>query len=310
MDLTSALPVFLITLREGVEAALVVGIVLACLTKAQATHLHRTVYLGIATGLLGSLLLGGLLGVGIKAIGASDWIYAPALQQSLQGGIALVAITLLSWMLLWMTQQAKGLKSEVEQSVQSALQTNTTWGIFSLIFVAVLREGVETVLFIGAQIQQGWLPALGALGGLIGATLIGLLIFKGGVKINLRLFFQLVGVLLLLIVGGLVVTALRKFEASLILLSQADPSFLRLCQGHGDSCILGQQVWDLSEILPDRQFPGIVLKALFGYTQQLYLVQAIAYVAFLLSVGGLYRKSLNGRLGSQKPPQSDNLPAH
>jgi high-affinity iron transporter len=301
MDFTAALPVFFITLREGVEASLVVGIVLACLTKANATHLHRAVYFGVAAGLLGSLLLGGLLEVGFQALGLSTWVYAPVLEPALKGGIALVAIGLLSWMLIWMTQQAKGLKSDVEQSVQSALETNTAWGIFGLIFVAVLREGVETVLFIGAQIQQGWLPALGAIGGILGAIGIGLLIFKGGVKINLRLFFQLMGGLLLLIVAGLVVTALRKFEASLVLLGQVNPTALNWCNHPGDSCILGRQVWDLSAILPDRRFPGILLKALFGYTQQLYLVQAIAYLAFLISVGGLYWKSIQPRPPSPKP---------
>ncbi len=302
MDLTAALPVFFITLREGVEASLVVGIVLACLTKAKATHLHRAVYFGIAAGLLGSLLLGCLFGLGFQSLGLSTWIYAPVLEQALKGIVAVVAIALLSWMLIWMTQQAKGLKSEVEQSVQAALQTNTAWGIFGLIFVAVLREGVETVLFIGAQLQQGWLPALGAIAGIIGATVIGILIFKGGVKINLRLFFQVMGVLLLLIVAGLVVTALRKFEASLLVLGQVDPAYVGWCNHPGDSCILGPQVWDLSARLPDRRFPGILLKALFGYTQQLYLVQAIAYLAFLLGVGGLYWKSIQP---SPPPPTSE-----
>jgi len=293
MDLTFALPVFLITLREGVEAALVVGIVLACLTKAQATHLHRSVYYGIGTGLLVSLLLGGLLGAGFKALGLSGWIYAPAMEQLIKGGVALLAIALLSWMLVWMTQQAKTLKIEVEQTVNASLKTDAFWGIFGLIFIAVTREGVETVLFVGSQIQQGWQPALGAVAGLFGATIIGLLIFKGGVKINLRLFFQVMGGLLLVIVAGLVVTALRKFEASFMLLGELDATLLNWCQHPADSCILGRQVWDLSNILPDRQFPGLLLKALFGYTQQLYLVQAIAYLTFLTSIGGLYWKSLN-----------------
>ncbi len=293
MDLTFALPVFLVTLREGVEAALVVGIVLACLSKAQAMHLHRFVYYGIAAGLLASITLGVLLGAGFQALGLSGWVYAPAMEQAIKGGVAVLAIALLSWMLLWMTQQAKHLKAEVEQSVQASLKTDAAWGIFGLIFVAVVREGVETVLFVGAQIQQGWQPAAGAIAGLVGATIIGLLIFQGGVKINLRLFFQLMGAVLLLIVAGLVVTALRKFEASVLLLGQLPVSPLNWCQHPTDSCILGRQVWDLSAILPDRQFPGLLLKALFGYTQQLYLVQAIGYIAFLSGVGSFYWRSLS-----------------
>jgi FTR1 family protein len=100
--------------------------------------------------------------------------------------------------------------------VQSALGGHTSWGVFSLIFVAVLREGIETVLFVGAQVQQGWAGMVGAIAGLLGATMIGLLIFKGGRRINLRLFFQIMGSVLLLIVAGLVVTALRKAEAAVL----------------------------------------------------------------------------------------------
>jgi high-affinity iron transporter len=293
MDFTAAIPVFLITLREGVEAALVVGIVLACLAKAHATDLYRSVYQGIGAGVGLSLLLGAIVTWGFQTLGLSNWLYAPALKQALQGGIAVVAIGLLSWMLIWMTQQAKGLKSEVEQSVQSALGNSTGFGIFSLIFVAVLREGIETVLFIGAQVQQGWVPLLGAIGGIIGATIVGLLIFKGGRRINLRLFFQIMGAVLLLIVAGLVVTALRKAETSLGLLSQINPAWHQLCWGENASCLLGGEVWDLSDRLPDSQFPGLLMKALFGYTQHLYWLQAIGYVVFLSVIGSRYWKSLN-----------------
>jgi high-affinity iron transporter len=302
IDLTTALPVFLITLREGVEAALIVGIVLACLAKANATHLNRAAYQGLGAGVGLSLLLGAIVTVGLQTLGLSTWIYAAAVKQALQGGIAIVAIGLLSWMLIWMTQQAKGLKAAVETSVQSAIggnssvsapQAQTAWGIFSLIFIAVLREGVETVLFIGTQVQQGWMPLLGAIAGLVGATAIGLLIFKGGRRLNLRLFFQIMGTLLLLIVAGLVVTALRKAEVSLGLLAQIDPQWQRFCWGETASCLLGGTVWDLSDRLPDSKFPGLVIKALFGYTQHLYLLQAIAYLTFLSLIGGRYWKSLN-----------------
>ncbi len=294
MDMTAAIPTFLITLREGVEAALVIGIVLACLTKANASHFYRSVYLGIAAGVFGSVIMGLFLGVGLYALAGSSWPYAKALQQALQGVIALLATGLLSWMLLWMTQQAKGLKAEVETSVQGAIQSNTAWGIFSLIFLAVLREGMETVLFIGAQFQAGWLPVIGALAGILGATLMGLLIFKGGVRLNLRWFFQGMGLFLLLIVAGLLVTALRKLDMSLLLLEQIHPESFWCDTSTNAACLLGPQVWDLSKVLPDRQFPGIILKTFLGYTQRLYAVQAIAYLSFLLGVGGFYWQQIFG----------------
>ncbi len=292
MDFTSALPVFLITLREGVEAALVVGIVLACLAKANSSHLNASVYQGVGAGIGLSLLLGAIVTWSFQSLGLSEWLYAPAIKQALQGVISVIAIGLLSWMLIWMTQQAKGLKAGVENSVQSAMGGNTGWGIFSLVFIAVLREGIETVLFIGAQVNQGWIPLVGTIAGLVGATGIGLLIFKGGRRINLRLFFQIMGSLLLLIVSGLVITAFRKAEIAIGLISKIEPQWHRLCWGKNASCLLGGTVWDLHDRLPDAKFPGLLIKALFGYTEHLYWVQAIAYVIFLGAIGGRYYQSL------------------
>jgi high-affinity iron transporter len=196
-------------------------------------------------------------------------------------------------MLIWMTQQARQMKSEVEGAIATALQSNQAgWGVFGLVTIAVLREGFETVVFIAAQFQQGWIPALGAFAGLLGATAIGILLFQLGIKINLRQFFQGMGVLLLLIVSGLVVSALRHFDKAVSLWSQLHES-ANLCFSSA-SCILGPMVWDLSQVLPDRQFPGILLKAFFGYTQTLYLAQAVGYLLLLVTVGTVYLQSVTG----------------
>jgi high-affinity iron transporter len=293
MNFADALPTFVVTLREGVEAALVVGIVLAYLKKANQPQLNRWVYSGIAVGAIASVLVGILFSSLLVWLDAADGGSASVVKQFLEGAFGVVAIALLSWMLVWMTQQARGLKAEVEGSITAALkQANAGWGVFGLVMIAVLREGFETVLFIAAQFQQGWMPVLGAVTGLTGAVIIGFLLFQLGIKINLRQFFLGMGVLLLLIVAGLVVSALRHFDAAIALLTQIDPRFANLCFSQ-DSCILGPQLWDLSGVLPDRQFPGILLKALLGYTQTLYLVQAIAYLLFLNTIGTLYFQSLN-----------------
>ncbi|MBW4516458.1 MAG: FTR1 family iron permease [Timaviella obliquedivisa GSE-PSE-MK23-08B] len=296
MDFSAALPTFVITLREGVEAALVVGIVLAYLKKANQTRLNAWVYAGIGVGVGASVLIGILFSGILLALATSNQPYAGVLKPLLEGIFCTVAIALLSWMLVWMTQQARFLKAEVEGAIGAALEgaQGGGWGVFGLVTIAVLREGFETVLFIAAQFQQGWMPVLGAMAGLMGATGIGFLLFQLGVKINLRRFFQVMGVLLLLIVSGLVVTALRKFDGAIAVLSHVDPQFAYLCSNASPSCILGSQVWDASGVLPDRQFPGILLKVFFGYTQKLYLVQAIGYLMFLGTVGGLYFRSITG----------------
>lgn len=299
MDLTAALPTFIVTLREGFEAALVVGIVMACLKKAEQTRLYRWVYLGILGGIIASVAVGLLLSGVISGVETAGGVYSPVIKQLLEGIFGLVAIAMLSWMLLWMTKQAKSLKGEVEGAISSALnEDNAGKAVFVLIFIAVVREGFETVLFILAKFQQDWaLPAVGAVAGLTLAAIMGVALFSLGVRINIRLFFQVMGIFLLLIVGGLVMGALKHFDAALALMSQL--STQNWCWSN-ESCILGTQVWNGSNILPDKQFPGIVLKALFGYRQTLYFGQIVAYISFLVAVGIAYFQSLGLKLPVNK----------
>ncbi len=317
MNFSEAIPTFVITLREGVEAALVVGIVLACLKKAEQSHLNSWVYAGIAAGIAASGFVGVLFNGLLAALSTSNQPYAPVIKQLLEGCLGIFAIAMLSWMLIWMTQQARFLKAEVEGALTAALKGNTNagWGVFGLIFIAVLREGFETVIFVSAQFQQGLTPALGAVGGLLGAAIIGSLIFRWGVKIDIRQFFKFMGILLLLIVAGLAVSAFKHFDAAAAILSHTDSNYAAICvyfdrtsQLH--SCILGPLVWNAAAILPDRQFPGILLKALFGYRDRIYLIQAIAYAIFLATVGSLYFQKLGGKSNtSSKNTHSSTEPA-
>jgi high-affinity iron transporter len=298
MDFSSVLPTFVITLREGVEAALVVGIVLACLQRAQRAYLNRWVYLGVVVGILVSALIGVLFSWIIQVLGA----LSPVAEPLMEAIFSLVAVVLLSWMLIWMTQQARSMKKLVEGEVASVLDrgTSAAWGVFSLIFIAVLREGFETVVFIAAKFKQGLLPAIGALMGLAVAAMIGILLFKWGIRLNLRRFFTVMGVLLLLLIAGLVVTALGHFDTVMQTLASQDRASESLCFYHerfvrNPSCILGADVWNLSAVLPEDRVPGLLLNALFGYTDRLYQVQAIAYVLFMLIIGGIYFQTLSGQ---------------
>ncbi|MCW6052519.1 FTR1 family protein [Microcoleus sp. A2-C5] len=302
MNFSEAVPTFVITLREGVEAALVVGIVLACLKKAEQSHLNSWVYAGVGAGIAASAFVGVLFNGLLAALSTSNQPYAPVIKQLLEGVLGIVAIAMLSWMLIWMTQQARFLKAEVEGAVTVALTENTNagWGVFGLIFIAVLREGFETVLFVSAQFQQGLSPALGALGGLTGATIIGALLFKWGVKIDIRLFFKFMGILLLLIVAGLAVSALKHFDQAAAILSQMDSKYAAICVFYDrtaalHSCILGPMVWNAAGVLSDRQFPGVILKALFGYRDLIYLLQAVGYTIFLVAIGSLYFQKLDSK---------------
>jgi high-affinity iron transporter len=297
MDFSSALPTFIITLREGVEAALVVGIVFAYLKKAGQTHLKNWIYFGISAGIALSIMAGVAFEWIIKSLGTANEQYAGAIEPLMEGVFGVLAIGLLSWMLIWMSKHAKGLKQEVESAVSGALKTDTQagWGIFWLIFFAIIREGFETVLFIASKFQQGIVPAVGAIAGIATASLIGMLLFKWGMRLNIRKFFMVMGVLLLLIIAGLVVTSLGKFDQAINSIAQMNRESQGMCFFHerfakpaDRDCILGPMVWNFSKIMPEEQFPGMVFSALFGYVQRLYLVQAIGYVVFLLGVGSIY----------------------
>jgi high-affinity iron transporter len=299
MNFSSALPTFVITLREGVEAALVVGIVLALLDKAKQSRLNSWVYAGVVSGIAISGLIGFLFAWGVQALSTIYPQYTPVVKPLMEGVFSVLAIFMLSWMLIWMTKQARFMKAQVEGAVTNALKqdSNAGWGVFTLILIAVVREGFETVLFIAANLQQGIIPTLGAISGIAVAAAIGVLLFKFGVRINLRQFFQIVGVLLIMIVAGLVVSALYKFDQATAAFALSDRASHSLCfyydrSSEIHSCILGPMVWNASTILPDTKFPGVILKALFGYRQYIYVVQAVGYVLFLVVVCWLYLRSI------------------
>jgi high-affinity iron transporter len=310
VDISAALPTFVITLREGVEAALVVGIVLALIQKAGQPQLKPWVFLGLASGLVGSLLVGIGLSTLLQRMQTSEQPYAVVLLPFLKVGFTGVAIAMLTWMLIWMTKQARTAKAEIEGSVTQIMadEQNAAWGIWALIFVAVLREGIETALFIVAQIQSGWAAVVGAAAGLIGATGIGWALFALGIRINLKQFFQVMGIFLLLIVGGLVIGVTKQLDAALATLNPLMTANLCPTASEG-SCIMGQILWDAHLSLPDRQFPGILLKTFLGYRDRLFLGQLITYVIFITTAGTLYWRSLNGAKRLEPPSAPKESPS-
>ncbi len=297
MDLLSALPTFILTLREGVEAALVVGIVMAYLKKSGQSYLKSWVYWAIGIGIALSAATGVAFQWIIQNLGTANQQYASSIEPAIEGFFGLLAIFMLSWMLIWMAKHAKTLKQEVEGAVDNAVhaQAKNGWRIFGLVFFAIMREGFETVLFIASKLQQGVFPALGAVSGVVAATIIGMLMFKWGVRLNIRRFFSIMGILLLLIIGGLVVTSLARFDQAVGALASSSRESQSMCffyerfaKPADKNCILGPMVWNFSKVMPEETFPGIVFSSLLGYVQRLYLVQAIGYIFFLVTVGSLY----------------------
>ncbi|MFO0210107.1 MAG: FTR1 family protein, partial [Pseudanabaena sp.] len=206
MDFSGVLPIFAITLREGVEAALVVGIVMAYLKKVDRSSLNPWVFGGIGTGIFASFIVGIFLNWLVKQVENKEPMQAAFYSQFWQGVLGITAIIMLSWMLVWMTENAKALKGEIEGQIGKAIanEKSAGWAVFILILIAVLREGFEVVIFISAKLQGGLVPIVGAIAGLVGAVTIGIALFQFGIRINLQVFFQAMGIFLLLIVAGLV----------------------------------------------------------------------------------------------------------
>jgi high-affinity iron transporter len=293
-----AIPAAAIALREGTEAFLVVGIVLACLARSQQMALRPWVYGGVALGLVGSAL-GGVLAVSVsqRATGLAE----PGLWPELwKGSISLVAVLMLSWMLVWMTGQARQLRSTVTNSVAQALERSSGWPLCGLVALAVGREGLETVLFVLSQTEGGAGALVGAIGGWLAAALLVSLLLAGSLRIDLGQFFRVMGLLLLSVVGGLVISTLQHLDGAAVLWLHPE-----ICHWSSPGvCNLGPVVWDWQRVLPDDRFPGLLLKTFLGYRDRLHALQLIAYLAFWGSIGGAYWLSLNPAAGPTAPKES------
>ena len=200
---------FLIMLREGIEAALIVGIVAGFLKQSGHGHLMPKVWLGVALAVLLCLALG----YGIHQKTGE----IPQKQQELVVGIiGLVAVAMITYMILWMKKAARSMKQQVQQSVQAALNRGNGqgWALVGMAFLAVAREGLESVFFLIAVFEQSpsWRMPVGALLGLAAAAVIGTLIYQGGIRLNLAKFFRYTGVFLIVVAAGLLAGSLRALH--------------------------------------------------------------------------------------------------
>ena len=186
----------LIMLREGIEAALIVGIVASFLKQSGHSELMPKVWLGVF--LAAAMCLG--IGYGIHSVTGE----IPQKEQELVVGvIGLVAVAMLTYMILWMKKAARSMKQHLQDSVQSALNhgSGQGWALVGMAFLAVAREGLESVFFLLAVFQQSptWSMPIGAVLGLLAAVVIGTLIYQGGMRLNLAKFFRWTGAFLIVV---------------------------------------------------------------------------------------------------------------
>jgi high-affinity iron transporter len=211
------LATFVIGLREGLEASLVVGIVAAFLVQRGERRALRSVWVGV--------LLAVALCVGVAvALQAATQQLPQRGQEQLETVLALVAVAMVTYMIVWMTRHARSMKADLEHAAGTALGKGSAWALVAMAFLAVLREGLETSVFLLATYQASGSNALGAVGASLGillAVALGYLVYRGGVRLDLARLFRVTGVLLVLVAAGLVMSAAHTaYEAGWLLAGQ------------------------------------------------------------------------------------------
>ncbi len=251
---------FLITLREGIEAALIIGIILAYLAKTGNRQASKYVWMGTLLAVVTSLITGMVIYTSVgKLEGRAEEIF--------EGLAMFTAAGILTWMIFWMRKQAINIKAHLHAQVQSALGNRYSLGLIGLAFVAVVREGIETVLFLFAATRVSVSPVMATTGGILGlvtAIAIGYSLYKGTSRLNLRTFFNVTSLLLILFAAGLLAHGIHEFNEAGIIPAVAE------------------HVWDINQILPEKSTFGRFLTAIFGYNGNPSLSETVAYFSYLV----------------------------
>ena len=267
---------YLIGLREGLEASLVVGILLAYLVRIERRDLVRWVWAGVAIAVGISIAFGALL-----TFGPSSLTFEA--QEAIGGILSILAVALITWMIFWMARVARHLRGELQAKLDDAIAT----GPAAVLFVALLavgREGLETALFlwVGAKAAGDALaPLVGALLGLGTAIVIGWAIYKGALKVNLRVFFGWTGLLLIIIAGGVLAYGIHDLQEAGIL-----PG-------------LDNLAFDVSAAIPPTSVLGTLLKGVFNFSPATTWLEAIAWLAYVIPTTILFVRLV---WGASPPP--------
>ncbi len=249
----------LISLREGLEAALIIGIVLGVLRKTGRSDLSRPLWAGVISAFILSILIAVLL----RAI---DMELEGTVEQIYEGVTLLVATGILTWMVFWMRGQSQSMKAKLESNVDRAIKQGGSGGLYFLAFIATLREGIELALYLTATslTSSTFQTLVGATIGLIVAALLGYLIYTASLRLNLQRFFQITGIILILFAAGMIGQSVAEFNEAGIIPAIINP------------------IWNLNPLLNDHSVIGSIFNVLFGYHGSPSLTEALSYAGYIL----------------------------
>lgn len=250
---------FLIMLREGLEAALIVGIIASYLRQTGRARWLPAVWVGVFLAVAISLFAG-------AAVLLAGQEFPQKMQELFEAVVGLVAVGVLSYMVFWMHGAACSIKAQLHDAVDGAFRaTSTAWALIGMAFIAVAREGLESVFFLLAIFQQstGLAAPLGALGGMAVAVVLGLCIYWGGIRLELRRFFRWTGAFIVLVAAGLLSGVLRNLHEA------------------GIWNLLQVRVFDWSQVLPNSSVFGTVLSGLLGYHESPTQGEVLVWLLYL-----------------------------
>ncbi len=278
---------FLIGLREGLEATLVVGILVAYLVKIDRRDLLAWIWLGVAFAVAVSLAFGAALTYGPRGLSFEA-------QEMIGGSLSIIAVVFVTWMIFWMARTARSLKGELEGRLDEAINAGT-WSLVILAALAVGREGLETALFLWAAAQATGSttePLLGALLGLAVAVILGVLIFRGAVRLNLSKFFTWTGAALIFVAAGVLSYGIHDLQEADVL-----PGLYNLA-------------FDVSAQIPPGSWYATLLKGTVNFTPATTWLQLVAWVLYVVPVLTTFLFMVNRPLVPPIPSAHQEQPRH
>ncbi|MEX2279418.1 MAG: iron uptake transporter permease EfeU [Acidimicrobiia bacterium] len=251
---------FLLMLREGVEAALIVGILLAYLSRLGRHDEKKWVWNGVWAAVLVSVVAGVIVFATIGSLEGRS-------EEMAEGVVAVAAAGLLTWMIFWMGRRARSIRLGLEAQVDEALAADSLRGLAVVAFVSVLREGLESALFLlSTTVGEASAVAklVSGLAGIAAAAALGYLIYRGSHRLNIALFFRVTGILIVLFAAGLIAKAIHEFQ---------EVGILGTTREH---------LWNLGVLDPETSLAGEFLSSLFGWSPSPSLEMIFGYLLFLV----------------------------
>ena len=299
---------FLIGLREGLEAALVVGILVAYLARSGRRDAIGRLLAGVGLAVLLSLAIGAILTFGAYGLSFEA-------QEIIGGGLSLLTVAMVTWMIFWMQKMARSMKKDLEANAERALSEGSVWAVVAIGFISVAREGIETTLLLWSMVRSfGDAPSalIGAVLGLLTAVVGGWALQRGIVRLDLRHFFTWTSGLLVVVAAGVLAYGVHDLQEAGVLpgpfgaFAPIDPQTGDVAMGLAG--LPFGYAFDLSGVIAPGGPLAAILQATIGFTPTMTWLQVIVWALYLLIVGGVFLRRVR-QSAALRPAAPEKAPA-